>query len=221
MIVYVPSLGSSPLTRGKPEPRTPLAGAGGLIPAHAGKTPRREAAALSRSAHPRSRGENLAWAVDGAREYGSSPLTRGKHLGLALQHPEDGLIPAHAGKTASSVTALRYSTAHPRSRGENSARGPQGVGGPGSSPLTRGKRRRDGCRGPALRLIPAHAGKTRSTWSSMTGKRAHPRSRGENKRSDHWDPGPNGSSPLTRGKRRRLQVAGLVPGLIPAHAGKT
>ena len=30
-----------------------------------------------------------------------------------------------------------------------------------------------------------------------------------------------GASPLTRGKRRRLQLEGRLPGRIPAHAGKT
>ena len=50
--------GSSPLTRGKLVAYTHGLTEVRLIPAHAGKTPRRAAAALSRSAHPRSRGEN-------------------------------------------------------------------------------------------------------------------------------------------------------------------
>ena len=50
-------------------------------------------------AHPRSRGENVIWEGRVYLVEGSSPLTRGKHTGLAVEHPEDGLIPAHAGKT--------------------------------------------------------------------------------------------------------------------------
>ena len=51
---------------------------------------------------------------------GSSPLTRGK-LSDALRlaaHP--GLIPAHAGKTPTSLPRGVTPRAHPRSRGENS-----------------------------------------------------------------------------------------------------
>ena len=51
-------------------------------------------------------------------------------------------------------------TAHPRSRGENPAEGtPDAV---------------------KARLIPAHAGKTRSAIDGSRAPRAHPRSRGEN-----------------------------------------
>ena len=91
----------------------------------------------------------------------------------------------------------------------------------GSSPLTRGKLlhvvravRADG-------LIPAHAGKTcplrrrAGTWS------AHPRSRGENAGLLGSDAGTSGSSPLTRGKPRRMRNDSVRPRLIPAHAGKT
>ena len=51
--------------------------------------------------------------------------------------------------------------------------------------------------------------------------RAHPRSRGENVTlTFRWYPA-GGSSPLTRGKPCRRCVTPLVPGLIPAHTGKT
>ena len=70
--------GSSPLTRGKRAYHGGHDKRRGLIPAHAGKTSLCDAHLFNTSAHPRSRGENLAWAVDGARGYGSSPLTRGK-----------------------------------------------------------------------------------------------------------------------------------------------
>ena len=71
----------------------------------------------------------------------------------------------------------------------------------GSSPLTRGKHPDDGADGRRMGLIPAHAGKTLPRDSFKCGRRAHPRSRGENAA-----PG---------------SALGQYPGLIPAHAGKT
>ena len=73
------TLGSSPLTRGKPVPGGRLGAVGGLIPAHAGKTGHSVSLRASGRAHPRSRGENAARIRDYASQWGSSPLTRGKH----------------------------------------------------------------------------------------------------------------------------------------------
>ena len=73
------SRGSSPLTRGKQRPPANHLTAGGLIPAHAGKTRVRFAVELSQRAHPRSRGENVGGGSQYVVGYGSSPLTRGKH----------------------------------------------------------------------------------------------------------------------------------------------
>ena len=131
------------------------------------------------------------------------------------------LIPAHAGKTRSLTSSPGSDAAHPRSRGENtpcpSARLPLR----GSSPLTRGKPRpRDNGRSLA-RLIPAHAGKTRSLTSSPGSDAAHPRSRGENRRFRHHGRVRVGSSPLTRGKPHSICGHHHRNRLIPAHAGKT
>ena len=71
--------GSSPLTRGKRERRTGQRYPPGLIPAHAGKTSTTAPSPSKRTAHPRSRGENVVDAVAGT--------------------VCEGLIPAHAGKT--------------------------------------------------------------------------------------------------------------------------
>ena len=173
--------------------------------------------------------------------YFPSAQTRNSRNGPTATFPEDS-IPAHAGKTPGMDTTSHCVSAHPRSRGENCPLGDDDGLPCGSSPLTRGKRLDLGAERRFQRLIPAHAGKT-LTRSGRSGRlAAHPRSRGENKRSDHADPGPSGSSPLTRGKRwPRGWPAGrtrLIPaharktpgrrrratpdtGLIPAHAGKT
>ena len=233
--------GSSPLTRGKlgvghcaidchglipahagKTNRVPCKpGDAGLIPAHAGKTTGQTAVRGGDWAHPRSRGENDILNATGFRLTGSSPLTRGKPARGRVTFRSGRLIPAHAGKTGLCDTPVVSHRAHPRSRGENSAPPPRLSPSTGSSPLTRGKhgRRARGAAGP--RLIPAHAGKTRTRSARATRNRAHPRSRGEN------DPGSTqperlmGSSPLTRGKPTHSAQRPYAPGLIPAHAGKT
>ena len=111
--------------------------------------------------------------------------------------------------------------AHPRSRGENSATTAMIAFVGGSSPLTRGKQRKDDKDIPARRLIPAHAGKTEDGSRGFGCLAAHPRSRGENAVALRSGTTRRGSSPLTRGKRPH-PAAGIPQGrLIPAHAGKT
>ena len=58
-VLAVLTPGSSPLTRGKHEPRSPPGCCPGLIPAHAGKTDLALVSIDAREAHPRSRGENM------------------------------------------------------------------------------------------------------------------------------------------------------------------
>ena len=157
-----------------------VAGHTRLIPAHAGKTTRRQSTARPSPAHPRSRGENIHRSRRIVQAGGSSPLTRGKRHAACPRRTEQRLIPAHAGKTAASSSARCPRSAHPRSRGEN--QGPaSGVDhDSGSSPLTRGKRLRTTQQRCRFRLIPAHAGKTTRRPSTASPSPAHPRSRGEN-----------------------------------------
>ena len=91
----------------------------------------------------------------------------------------------------------------------------------GSSPLTRGKPFDGHKLAARVGLIPAHAGKTSRTSVSPAAPRAHPRSRGENRRRLGLPTSRAGSSPLTRGKLRLRRSFSARPGLIPAHAGKT
>ena len=111
--------------------------------------------------------------------------------------------------------------AHPRSRGENSRPRRRRGTGAGSSPLTRGKRRPERLRPGLDGLIPAHAGKTRAVVVLVAMIWAHPRSRGENWTRCAATRATAGSSPLTRGKPRPDSLGRVLPGLIPAHAGKT
>ena len=84
--VTVEAHGSSPLTRGKRCLVWSARFFDGLIPAHAGKTGPTVGAGPPRGAHPRSRGENHAWARTVAIWLGSSPLTRGKHRKVHEDH---------------------------------------------------------------------------------------------------------------------------------------
>ena len=176
------ALGSSPLTRGKPNDTSTVAHNTRLIPAHAGKTHALVVSHRSPGAHPRSRGENHRMKSVAASLMGSSPLTRGKLLRRDNRRHVRGLIPAHAGKTGTVVVSQSIRRAHPRSRGENASMNRPLMSDQGSSPLTRGKQ----ARGP---VEADYAG-------------AHPRSRGENSYIPGGDTGVKGSSPLTRGKLR-------------------
>ena len=213
--------GSSPLTRGKLLAQTVKVLAGGLIPAHAGKTVPASTSGQRPWAHPRSRGENIRAEPQINSWRGSSPLTRGKRHASVATTQRYGLIPAHAGKTVAADLFEDGEGAHPRSRGENFESFRQSVESVGSSPLTRGKRGEAGRDDPRAGLIPAHAGKTDPHLRDPACSAAHPRSRGENAVAAIRAPNVGGSSPLTRGKRclQWLEDAGV--GLIPAHAGKT
>ena len=174
--------GSSPLTRGKPDLRV-----GGLcrlrlIPAHAGKTRSPGTPIIVPGAHPRSRGENIIPGSYLMRPPGSSPLTRGKRADHTMPTRLAGLIPAHAGKTVLCRLVWPCWWAHPRSRGENRITPLASRKYHGSSPLTRGKLHVFPEHLRTGRLIPAHAGKTRSAGPRRGSSRAHPRSRGENDR---------------------------------------
>ena len=96
--------GSSPRGRGK---RRRLDRAGTrrrLIPAWAGKTGDRSRGGQPPPAHPRVGGENSVMHGDLARVTGSSPRGRGKHETGRTALEILGLIPAWAGKTATSTT---------------------------------------------------------------------------------------------------------------------
>ena len=193
--------GSSPLTRGKLRHASPAVAGHRLIPAHAGKTSCPDIRRGATWAHPRSRGENPPAIRVFTGFSGSSPLTRGKRT--------------------SQETCSGPPGAHPRSRGENDLMPAHMPSMKGSSPLTRGKHRLPGGRHRRHGLIPAHAGKTRMVRPIQSVLGAHPRSRGENRRSWRIRSMILGSSPLTRGKRSPGARVGITPRLIPAHAGKT
>ena len=195
--------GSSPRVRGKPHRRSQLLVRGGLIPACAGKTAPRPRASNPRPAHPRVCGENAPAGRLPTGADGSSPRVRGKHLVHCAPHAHARLIPACAGKTRSRGFPPPSRPAHPRVCGENKATDPIQGALEGSSPRVRGKRVGRLGRARHSGLIPACAGKTRSSKSPTRGTSAHPRVCGENLPPPTRGTGIRGSSPRVRGKRRR------------------
>ena len=91
----------------------------------------------------------------------------------------------------------------------------------GSSPRVRGKLKHSFADLDKSRLIPACAGKTRTSSPCPPPRRAHPRVCGENinARVAAWFA--SGSSPRVRGKHASPGSQSPGPRLIPACAGKT
>ena len=171
--------GSSPHTRGARELGLCVPGIGGIIPAYAGSTRLCGEAHDRRTDHPRIRGEHAALDVEGLAALGSSPHTRGAPVHFRRFSWLVWIIPAYAGSTVREICDADAHGDHPRIRGEHGAVmwGRQQTF--GSSPHTRGARRRLAGRRRFLGIIPAYAGSTRSTRRSWLASADHPRIRGE------------------------------------------
>ena len=131
------------------------------------------------------------------------------------------IIPAHAGQTRGHRRCVVMMTDHPRACGANWKRPWRNYPKPGSSPRMRGKLLFCHCVSSLLRIIPAHAGQTRTIPAPPRQKADHPRACGANCANESALSAVVGSSPRMRGKRLRLKhVVGLVR-IIPAHAGQT
>ena len=89
-----------------------------------------------------------------------------------------GIIPARAGFTVASEFCSLRARDHPRSRGVYFNPGLDTELGQGSSPLARGLHHGPPERNQPMRIIPARAGFTYSTFSESLYDADHPRSRG-------------------------------------------
>ena len=111
--------GSSPLARGTYHRHAVHSRRRRLIPARAGNMSRASAARVFMAAHPRSRGEHVQGERGAGLHGGSSPLARGTSAAPIFRAWLPRLIPARAGNIEGSETPRRFSSAHPRSRGEH------------------------------------------------------------------------------------------------------
>ena len=213
--------GSSPLARGLPGRFEHVCVMRGIIPARAGFTGEAEAAGGERQDHPRSRGVYHPRQGTAGRGRGSSPLARGLQRPASPHARGRRIIPARAGFTRRASAGTAPWQDHPRSRGvylhpANTQPQPSG-----SSPLARGLRLRQGRHGRAPGIIPARAGFTPPTISSLPREEDHPRSRGVyGVRTALWAR-IAGSSPLARGLHWLVMWVPHATGIIPARAGFT
>ena len=171
--------------------------------------------------HPRGRGEHLLRTSGSWGMPGSSPRTRGTHRAHCWGNISVRFIPADAGNTYPSGRAGCRPSVHPRGRGEHGNPvvhvGAQG----GSSPRTRGTRRRGWGGRRHRRFIPADAGNTRCRGRGPTPAPVHPRGRGEHSVNDIPEMRRAGSSPRTRGTLALGLLTTLLFRFIPADAGNT
>ena len=91
----------------------------------------------------------------------------------------------------------------------------------GSSPHTRGALHIFWLDGSVRRIIPAYAGSTRRRRGRSVAMPDHPRIRGEHQYFAAGTPARPGSSPHTRGARKKPPRDLLSGGIIPAYAGST
>ena len=172
---------------------------GGIIPAHAGLTPNARICDGHTRDHPRACGAHRSLAPMHLFPRGSSPRMRGSrnnHKGLAHL---SGIIPAHAGLTASHSAPERTARDHPRACGAHLKRMEATERRMGSSPRMRGSPLALEGLSKAAGIIPAHAGLTLGGTLLRALYRDHPRACGAHPRKRHWRSAAKGSSPRMRG----------------------
>ena len=128
---------------------------------------------------------------------------------------------AYAGSTGTTAGRPRRTADHPRVRGEHAGVRPTARAICGSPPRTRGALDVVTSSAQARRITPAYAGSTGTTGPGSTGRRDHPRVRGEHVYTSDNGATVIGSPPRTRGalwrdKRRWRRVR-----ITPAYAGST
>ncbi len=131
-------LGSSPRMRGALREAPCKNLPPGLIPAHAGSTVSSLCSRFLAWAHPRACGEHVKFPTTVIKVSGSSPRMRGARIFAIRAILRQGLIPAHAGSTASLGHCGPNVGAHPRACGEHRRTFTGGHDKQGSSPRMRG-----------------------------------------------------------------------------------
>ena len=141
--------------------------------------------------------------------------------GLGIASGVGGIIPAHAGLTAYSISFAHCARDHSRVCGAHSASMAQRTTRSGSSPRMRGSPGRWWGHRTADGIIPAHAGLTHPFQADSRTVRDHPRACGAHFPSPHGKASVSGSSPRMRGSPQFINGYFSHPGIIPAHAGLT
>ena len=152
--------GSPPRMRGKVLPDRGRVLGVGITPAYAGKSfPTSMFRSVGRD-HPRICGEKLFATVDCPPYLGSPPRMRGKGVSQTFKLAKDGITPAYAGKSQTSLFTPIFSRDHPRVCGEKNKFHPSVFGCIGSPPRMRGKAFSELASSIGKGITPAYAGKS-------------------------------------------------------------
>ena len=151
---------------------------------------------------------------------GSPPRGRGKAYRAAGHCTRLGITPAWAGKSFSMTARGRVRKDHPRVGGEKCPLVSRFVFGWGSPPRGRGKVPVELPQLPPSRITPAWAGKRKSTETTKSDKKDHPRVGGEKHLHLPLAIPTPGSPPRGRGKDREHVQHEAAEGITPAWAGK-
>ena len=144
----------------------------------------------------------------------------GRHLAADQGHHNQGITPAHAGKTFGRTFHARW-TRDPRVCGEDVIKGCGCCSLLGPPPRMRG---RPALHPPGLHAhgtTPAYAGKTKTTTTRPSSMRDHPRVCGEDACASVLRLKPCGPPPRMRGRHLACGGENIALGTTPAHAGKT
>ena len=139
---------SSPHTKGRHQVRIGLSIGHRFIPSHEGQTAVWNTVLRVLPIHTLMRGADRFTVSSLLPSYDSSPLTRGRLADVAIGDCEHRFIPSYEGQTLSAADRLRKPPIHPLLRRADKGRPPGTHGRVDSSPLTKGKGRRQ----PVLHL---------------------------------------------------------------------
>ena len=132
-----------------------------------------------------------------------------------------GIIPAYAGNTQVAHVKSLALRDHPRVCGEHFSEQFERINKTGSSPRMRGTRMISSDFLTYLGIIPAYAGNTCWTLSTLRELQDHPRVCGEHLSRHAWSARLAGSSPRMRGTPLQYACRRIRHGIIPAYAGNT
>ncbi len=192
----------------------------GSIPACAGKPYCEQVAMGLPKVDPRVRGEAFISAKSKRSLWGRSPRARGSRRRNRPRLPQQGSIPACAGKPRYNAHKDSPGQVDPRVRGEARAACVSGLIARGRSPRARGSLMGNASLSSAPGSIPACAGKPGFAKLLVKVHRVDPRVRGEARVRLDSRGSKTGRSPRARGSRVSTLSCRSVPGSIPACAGK-
>mgnify|MGYP001449192091 CR=1 FL=1 len=195
--------GSAPHARGRLTRLVPIRPASRISPARAGTTPQPANPCPARSDQPRTRGDDMPSHGCSAWLTGSAPHARGRRPLDDLRQLPQGISPARAGTTTSTLSDGVTIADQPRTRGDD----PVVVARPAEVALTG--------------ISPARAGTTSCMSYPKMLIADQPRTRGDDEPPRTSVPPAPGSAPHARGRLASPALATSHRRISPARAGTT